>query len=160
LLPLLIPHYFVFLLFPYFRFITLFLFFVFWNTFLTITSLPSYRFAIVSRLTCLFTSPFYFILLCLSSYCTYNHLQASVSMFLCILFCSFYSVSSFSEISLCFSLVSSDIAFQFHLLLLSTCSCFFSTFSSFSSVYLPLFSTIAIIVSDQILLLEKLIIIL
>ena len=33
-----------FSLFPYFRFNTLFLFFVFCNTFLTISSLPSYRF--------------------------------------------------------------------------------------------------------------------
>jgi len=135
-------------------------FFVFCNTFLTITSLTSYRFAIVSRRTCLFTSPFYFILLCLSSYCTYNLLRASVSMFLCIPLCSFSSVSYFFIISLCFSLVSSDIAFQFHFLLLSTFSCFFSTFSSFPSVYLRLFSTIAIIVSDQILLLEILLIVL
>ena len=106
-------------------------FFVFCNTFLTITSLPFYRFTIVSRHTRLFTSPFYFILLCLSSYCTYNLLRASVSMFLCILLCSFSFVTSFFIISLCFSLVSSDIDFQFHLLLLSTCSCFFSTFFLF-----------------------------
>lgn len=95
-------------------------------------------------------------LLCLSSYCTYNLLRAFVSMFLCTLLYTFSSVPSFFTTSLWFSLVSTDTDFQFRLLLLSTCSCFFSTYSSFSSVYLKLFSTIAFTVSDQIRLLEKL----
>ena len=107
-----------------------------------------------------YASLYFSSLFCLSSYCTCNLLRTSVSKFRCILLCSFSSVSSFFIIPQFSSLVSSDIAFQFHLLLLSTCSCFFSRFSSFSSVYFNLFAPIAFIASDQILLLEKLLIVL
>lgn len=153
LLLLLISDYFVSSLFPNFRFTTLFLF-----SFPVTHSSPLLFFHPPGFCDCFQTHvSFYFsILLCLSSYCTCNPLRASVSLFLCILLCSLSSIPSFFLTSLCFSLVSSDIVFQLHLFLVSTCSCFFSGSSSFSSVYLNHFAAIAFRISDQILLLEKL----
>jgi hypothetical protein len=108
-------------------------FFVSCNIFLTITSLPSSLFCNCFQM---YVSLYFSSLLCLSSYCTCNPLRASVSMFLSVVLWSFSSVNYLFLSPLCFSLMSSDFALQFHLLLVGMCFCFFSSFSSFSSVYL------------------------
>jgi len=110
-----------FLLCPHFLFTILFLF-----LFPVTNSSPLLHFHPTGFYDCFETrgSLYFSSLLCLSSYCTCN-LRASVSTFLYILLCSSSSVSSFFIIPLCFFLVSPDIAFQFHLLFLSKCSCFF-----------------------------------
>jgi len=97
LLPLLIPDYFVFSLFPYFRFTTLFLF-----SFPVTHSSPLLHFHPTGFYDCFQThmSLYFSSLLSVSSYCTCNHFRASVSVFLCILLCSFSSVSSFFIIPL------------------------------------------------------------
>jgi len=114
-------------------------FFVSCNTFLTITSLPSYRFLWLfpdTYVSLLLQFTFRFILLYLqpfSGICFSVPLHSTLLLLFGIFF--LYNPTFFS-------LVSSDTAFQFHLLLLSTCYCFFSRLSSFSSSYLNLFATL------------------